>query len=63
MCEYCRRENVKPIHENFEFNIELDTFDNELQVSLITDGYYGNNYTTQAKINYCPMCGRNLWED
>lgn len=55
-CEYCHEDSdgyVKPIEKNCHAFISFGMEGWEL--SLKANGWHGN-----AKIKYCPMCGREL---
>ena len=55
-CEYCHEDSdgyVKPIEKNCHAFICFGM--NGWELSLKANGWHGN-----AKIRYCPMCGRDL---
>lgn len=55
-CEYCNEDAdgyVKPIEKNCHAFIRFGM--NGWELSLKANGWHGN-----AKIRYCPMCGRDL---
>lgn len=55
-CEYCHEDSdgyVKPIEKNCHAFICFGM--NGWELSLKANGWHGN-----AKIRYCPMCGREL---
>ena len=57
-CEYCNEDAdgyVKPIEKNCHAFIRFGM--NGWELSLKANGWHGN-----AKIRYCPMCGRRLSE-
>lgn len=56
MCEYCHEDSdgyVKPLEKNCHAFVWFGMDGWEL--SLKANGWHGS-----AKINYCPMCGRDL---
>lgn len=58
MCEYC--EYSKPIRDTC-VRVILDNDRRTLEVYEYPSGY--ERHVTNIKINYCPMCGRDLGGD
>lgn len=67
MCEYCTKDNTKPIEIRrkfgYGFNVEIDIFsDGCAQIDIDCSTFDGGDRTS-FDINFCPMCGRNLKEN
>ena len=62
MCEYCKEPSYerKSLYKDNCSDIQLDS-DNDLDISYDeTFGFESMYYNKILKINYCPICGREL---
>ena len=70
MCDYCKDNGRLLIHGRSNYSIKgdfypgidigIDPGDNTLFVESVADVYEPNFTEESIKINYCPMCGREL---
>ena len=61
MCEYCDEPSYErnPLYTDSYSDISID--ENELDITYYESfGYTSMYYRKVFKINYCPMCGREL---
>jgi hypothetical protein len=65
MCEYCTKENNKPIeirHKHHAgFDIEIENLLGEYYLIIDCTTFDGGDHTS-FEIFHCPMCGRKLEE-